>query len=140
MKLSRAALTMMATSATAFTVGSRSSFLGRSAGPLMRRSQLAPTSTSGQPVTHRGGGMTMLLGNLFGGGAFESKIDYSNLEYPGPELAQAAEDDQVLVTAPSKPELAVATFAGGYVSSSCATFCVMCMIGLCSCHLNHEEA
>lgn len=55
----------------------------------------------------------MLLGNLFGGGAFESKIDYSNLQFPGPELAQAAEEGKVLQTSPSKPHLAVASFAGG---------------------------
>ena len=113
MKPSRAALTFMVSSATAFTVGTRSSFLGRPASLLSQ--QLVSSSSSAVKGVRRmpGGGMTMLLSNLFGGGAFESKIDYSQLEFPGPELATAAEQDQVLVTSPAKPNLAVASFAGG---------------------------
>jgi peptide-methionine (S)-S-oxide reductase len=55
----------------------------------------------------------MLFGNLFGGGAYAQKIDYSTLEFPGPELATAAQEGKVLVTSHAKPHLAVATFAGG---------------------------
>eukprot|EP00977_Amphora_coffeiformis_P008587 scaffold1953_cov176-Amphora_coffeaeformis.AAC.5 len=107
MKPSRAAIAMMASTATAFTVGTRGSFVGsRSAAAL--RSSLAP-----QRGRWPAGGVTMLLGNFFGGGAFESKIDYSKLEFPGPELATAAEQGQVLVTSPTAPELAVASVAGG---------------------------
>ena len=104
MKPSRAALALMASTATAFTVTRSSSFLGRPAASAALRSQFASVG--------RGTTTTMLL-NFFGGGAFESKIDYSQLEFPGPELAVAAEQDQVLVTSPSKPNLAVASFAGG---------------------------
>ena len=111
MRPSRAAIAMMATTATtAFTIGTRhTSFLGRSAASL-RQTSLAPKSKGMQKVSS---GMTMLFGNFFGGGAFESKIDYSKLDFPGPEVAESAEQGKVLVTSPSKPELAVASFAGG---------------------------
>jgi hypothetical protein len=59
------------------------------------------------------GGVTMLFGNLFGGGAYAQKIDYSTLDFPGPEIATATQEGKVLVTSPAKPHLAVATFAGG---------------------------
>ena len=108
MKPSRAALALMASTATAFTVGTRSSFLGRSAAVVVSQQQNMARGVRRVPGT----GMTMLFGNLFGGGAFESKIDYSQLDFPGPELAMAAEQDKVLVTSPSQPNLAVASFAG----------------------------
>ena len=98
---------MMASTATAFTVGTRSSpFVGTRSAAALR--SLAPRHS-----LRRLPGMTMLFGNFFGGGAFESKIDYSKLDFPGPELAVAAEQGQVLVTSPSEPELVTCSFAGG---------------------------
>ena len=109
MKASRAALAMMASSAAAFA-GTRvgSSFLGRSAAVAIRRSTLMPRRSTG-------GGLMMLnlFGNFFSGGAFGSKIDYSKLDFPGPELAAAAEEGKVLEHSPSKSHLSVASFAGG---------------------------
>jgi peptide-methionine (S)-S-oxide reductase len=59
----------------------------------------------------------MLLGNLFGGGggggAYGSKIDYTALPHPGPELAEHAQRGTVPVTSERDPNLALATFAGG---------------------------
>ena len=55
----------------------------------------------------------MILGNLFGGGAFNLKIDYSSLDHPGPELATLAQEGKVPQTSPKEPHLKLATFAGG---------------------------
>lgn len=55
----------------------------------------------------------MILGNLFGGGAYNLKIDYDSLDHPGPELAQAAQEGTVLVASAQNPKLKLATFAGG---------------------------
>jgi hypothetical protein len=122
MKSSRAALAMLlSSSATAFTTtttASRSAFLGRSAAAfrMMRRSHIVvPHQSKNSAVPRRlsGTGLSMIFGNFFSGGAFDTKIDYSALDFPGPELAVAAEEGKVLTTSPSKPELAVASFAGG---------------------------
>lgn len=114
MKVSRATLAMMASTVTAFSVGSRSTFLERSsAASLWTRSPLASSYQAGFRRNTPRGTTTMLLGNLFGGGAFESKIDYSALVFPGPELATEAEQGNVMTNSPSKPHLAIASFAGG---------------------------
>ncbi|KAL7566165.1 hypothetical protein ACA910_011240 [Epithemia clementina (nom. ined.)] len=57
--------------------------------------------------------MNMILRNLFGGGAFEQKIDYTTLDFPGNELGESAQAGTVLVNSVKKPNLALATFAGG---------------------------
>lgn len=54
----------------------------------------------------------MFFGNLFGGGAAGSKIDYTALDHPGPELGTAAEAGKVLVSSERDSNLQVATFAG----------------------------
>lgn len=103
------AFVVAATSASAFTVGRRS------AATSMVKSSFTGRNTINTPSTARTG-MTMLLGNLFGSaasGAFGQKIDYRNLDFPGPELAQAAEEGKALVESVAKPHLKVATFAGG---------------------------
>jgi len=49
-----------------------------------------------------------------GGGGFDSKIDYSSLSYPCPELAAAAIDGKVLRDLAKKgKKYKVASFAGG---------------------------
>lgn len=58
-------------------------------------------------------GLNMILGNLFGGGAYNLKIDYDSLDHPGPELAQAAQEGTVLVSSTKNPNLLTSTFAGG---------------------------
>lgn len=55
----------------------------------------------------------MVFGNLFGGGAFNLKVDYSSLDHPGPELGKAAQENKVLVSSERDPKLKLATFAGG---------------------------
>jgi peptide-methionine (S)-S-oxide reductase len=57
--------------------------------------------------------MKMFFGNIFGGGSYNLKIDYSNLDHPGPELGAAAQEGKVLVKSKKDPKLALATFAGG---------------------------
>jgi peptide-methionine (S)-S-oxide reductase len=64
-------------------------------------------------VKQGGSHLNMFFGNIFGGGAFEAKIDYSTLDHPGRELAEAAEAGKVLVTSEKDPNLAIASFAGG---------------------------
>lgn len=54
-----------------------------------------------------------LLDSLFGGGAIGSKIDYTTLDHPGEELANAAQEGKALVNGIREPNLALATFAGG---------------------------
>ena len=59
-----------------------------------------------------------LFGNLFrdfgtAGGAYNLKIDYSQLEFPGPELGQWAQDGMIPTHSTKYPELELATFAGG---------------------------
>jgi len=63
-------------------------------------------------------GLGMIFGDLFrglmsDGGAFAAGIDYSELDHPGLELADAAENGKVLVSSERNPQLELATFAGG---------------------------
>ena len=53
------------------------------------------------------------LQNFFGGGAYNLSIDYDALSFPCTELGNAAKNGDVLKQSTNKPELAVATFAGG---------------------------
>jgi peptide-methionine (S)-S-oxide reductase len=53
------------------------------------------------------------LQNFFGGGAYNTRMDYDTLEFPGPELAQLAQDNKISSHSPSKSNLELATFAGG---------------------------
>jgi len=53
------------------------------------------------------------LQNFFGGGAYNLRIDYESMEFPAKELGKLALDGQVPSNSPSKPELELATFAGG---------------------------
>lgn len=57
--------------------------------------------------------VSMIFQRFFGGGAYDLKIDYTALDFPGPELAAAATDGVALAHSPSIPRLSVATFAGG---------------------------
>jgi peptide-methionine (S)-S-oxide reductase len=57
--------------------------------------------------------MKMFFGNIFGGGSYNLKIDYSTLDHPCPELGAAAQEGKVLVKSKKNPKLALATFAGG---------------------------
>lgn len=52
---------------------------------------------------------------FFGGGAYDLKIDYTGLDFPGPELASAAirNGTTALVQSGEEPHLSVASFAGG---------------------------
>ena len=43
----------------------------------------------------------------------QSRINYENLDHPGPELAQLAARHKVVTTSPQDPHLVMATFAGG---------------------------
>lgn len=113
MKISRTTCTAFvaaATSASAFSIQSSGgrSFVTR-ATSLVNKSRF-PVSKS---VQKGGAHMTMLFGNLFGGGAYNSKIDYQNLDHPGPELATAAEAGLVLSVSDKDSNLKLATFAGG---------------------------
>jgi peptide-methionine (S)-S-oxide reductase len=55
-----------------------------------------------------------IFGSLFGNMAQEQKIVYENLPFPGNELGAAAQQGLApLITSPSRPNLALATFAGG---------------------------
>jgi Peptide methionine sulfoxide reductase len=58
---------------------------------------------------------SMILDRLFGsgGGAMAQGIVYENLDHPGPELANAAKNGQVLTVSERDPNLHIATFAGG---------------------------
>ena len=64
---------------------------------------------------------SFFFGDNNGGGSYFSKIDYEDLDHPGPELSQAAMKGQILTQSISKDSsssssstvLEVATFAGG---------------------------
>eukprot|EP00527_Entomoneis_sp_CCMP2396_P000270 CAMPEP_0198140570 /NCGR_PEP_ID=MMETSP1443-20131203/3721_1 /TAXON_ID=186043 /ORGANISM="Entomoneis sp., Strain CCMP2396" /LENGTH=266 /DNA_ID=CAMNT_0043803047 /DNA_START=148 /DNA_END=948 /DNA_ORIENTATION=- len=104
----------VSTSAAAFSMGPRaatSSFLGRAMLPQTRNKSIGAMSK-----IMNGGGRTtpiMLFGNFFGGGAFALTTDYAALDFPANELGEAATQGQVLVTSAQKPNLQLATFAGG---------------------------
>ena len=112
---------------SAYSVRSTSTFFGRRLSLSMhhnhrpaRRSTTSrhavPHSVAAHPTLHHGRSRatpTMLFGKLFGGGAFDLKIDYSSLPFPGNELGAAAIEGTILTTSPQEPELHIATFAGG---------------------------
>jgi peptide-methionine (S)-S-oxide reductase len=58
-------------------------------------------------------GLNMFFGNLFGGRAIGAAIDYTALDFPGPELGKAASEGRILVSSERDPNLRLATFAGG---------------------------
>lgn len=70
----------------------------------------SPSMTRTSSTTALRGGF---LQNFFGGGAYESKIDYDDLPHPCPELARFAMGGKVPVTSERDPSLRAATFAGG---------------------------
>jgi len=89
-----------------------SSFAPRLA--LQPRSQLASSNIVNRPIARATSPLQMgLLDSLFGGGAIGSKIDYTTLDHPGEELANAAKEGKALVNGVREPNLALATFAGG---------------------------
>ena len=114
--------------ATSFTIGpkiaqrgmnnSRRSFL-TSTTSTSRRSSLVSKKIIPSTVQKESNknssttGLAMIFGNLFGGGAFNLKIDYSTLNHPGPELASAAQEGKILEKSVKNPNLKLATFAGG---------------------------
>ena len=87
-------------------VGSASAFVSRHSG---RSVNAHSRSFVGTTSTH------MILERLFGGGggAYEQKIAYDNLDAPGPELANWAEKGLMPATSEQFPNLELATFAGG---------------------------
>jgi hypothetical protein len=58
-------------------------------------------------------GMSMLFEKFFGGGAYNTRIDYDSLQHPGPELATLAQNKQVTTHSIRDPNLQLATFGGG---------------------------
>ena len=54
-----------------------------------------------------------VFSSLFGGGAQQSSINYTTLEFPGNELGQMALEGKVVVNSERFPNLKAATFAGG---------------------------
>ena len=50
---------------------------------------------------------------FFGGGAYGMKIDYASLPFPGDELGALAQEGKCPEQSPAKPNLQLATFAGG---------------------------
>jgi hypothetical protein len=107
MKIPRAAVMVAAASLTstvaAFSIRrTGGSFLGRSVQHGLQHRAMTSSTT------------TMLFGNFFGGGgAFEQKVVYDNLEHPGPELAKLAQEGKIPAVSERSPTLALATFAGG---------------------------
>jgi peptide-methionine (S)-S-oxide reductase len=102
-----------ATSAFAWTtsrpgaaISTSHGFLGRSVLPSSLKNSVMPRSITGTTPT-------MLFGNLFGGGAYETKIDYTVLPHPGPELAEFAQQGVAPEASARDPHLRLATFAGG---------------------------
>lgn len=74
------------------------------------------------PVGIHGNGSSKTKLNMFGelfrafntaGGAYNLRIDYTDLEFPGPELGQWAQDGIVPTHSTQHPNLELATFAGG---------------------------
>ena len=89
-----------------------SSFAPRLA--LQPRSKLTSSIVNNRPLTKATSPLQMgILDQLFGGGAVGSKIDYSTLDYPGEELANAAKEGKALINGERESNLALATFAGG---------------------------
>ena len=56
---------------------------------------------------------SFFFGDNNGGGSYFSKIDYDELDHPGPELSQVAMQGKILTHSNIDPTLEVATFAGG---------------------------
>jgi len=89
-----------------------SSFAPRLA--LQPRSKIAASSIINRSIASYTSPLQMgLLDSLFGGGAIGSKIDYTTLDPPGEELANAAQEGKALVNGVREPNLELATFAGG---------------------------
>lgn len=86
----------------------------RSFGTKMTRSFLNDNNKRMITTTSRSMILDKLLGS-FGGnsGAMGQGIVYDNLDYPGPELANAAKECKTLVVSERNPNLHIATFAGG---------------------------
>lgn len=110
MRVNKAAVTTLAAAVSccytrAFVTGSAIS------------AQSTPTLFSQTSTTKRTTALPMIFKEFFsslGGGAFDSKIDYSSLPYPCSELATAAIDGKVLQNIVKNGEkYKVASFAGG---------------------------
>ena len=115
-----AALATSFSTATSFSVGQHRvahgarSLVSSSKSSLVSKSSI-PSSVQGKTSTSKRSptGLAMIFGNLFGGGAYNLKIDYSTLDHPGPELAKSAQEGKVLEKSVKDPNLKLATFAGG---------------------------
>ena len=127
MRFSRSSLLLSATSISVATTVSRAfslGYAGRKVGAFSSSSAIISNRIQ-HPFFSRfsgsGSGSSTGLSMIFDkiirdlsiGGAFESRIDYENLDFPGDELGKLAEKGLVPATSPSKPELMLATFAGG---------------------------
>lgn len=107
----------IASTASSFSAGSRSrpfvTKAGRSPSLAGRSGFPSSLQVRGGEKKRTGTGLAMIFGNLFGGGAFNLKIDYSTLDHPGPELAKFAQEGKVPAASEKDPKLKLATFAGG---------------------------
>ena len=115
-----AAILLTAGTATALTTNrhvATRSFMGAALAnnrqPLARTSTTSSRSAAASAGGLNTGGMSMLFEKFFGGGAYNTRIDYESLSHPGPELATLAQTKQVTTHSPSNPNLQLATFAGG---------------------------
>lgn len=115
MRIPRSAVTtllaaVVTTGASAFSMPINSrAFVSRAA---LSKAKSFPGVVNKSLRRRGGGALNMFFGNLFGGGAAGSKIDYTALDHPGPELGTAAEAGKVLVSSERDSNLQVATFAG----------------------------
>jgi peptide-methionine (S)-S-oxide reductase len=102
----RATVAVVATLAgSAYAWTSRIPTAAATSGTLRLIAQRATTSTTLR--------MNFFSSLLFGGGAFDLKIDYTKLDFPGDELGEFAKAGQVPVVSTKRPDLHLATFAGG---------------------------
>jgi peptide-methionine (S)-S-oxide reductase len=118
MKISHTAALALAASlssnSSAFSINTAGrSFVSRASSSVFQKSHVFPSSLS-RSTPRLNSGLNMFFGNLFGAAAAKGPpIDYTALDFPGPELGAAAKEGRFLVTSEREPNLAIATFAGG---------------------------
>jgi peptide-methionine (S)-S-oxide reductase len=78
---------------------------------LLQGSSPRRRSRTSSPLHMNNNNNNNWLQNFFGGGAYNTRIDYTTLDFPGPELAELA--TTMPTHSPSQPHLELATFAGG---------------------------
>jgi hypothetical protein len=103
-----------------FTAGAATALTNRH---VTTRSFMGAALLNRQPQTSRSAvglnGVSMIFEKFFGGGAYNTRIDYESLQHPGPELATLAQNKKVTTHSIRDPNLQLATFGGGcFVSDS----------------------